>query len=294
MSKSISVDLMTHLSSEVTSIAHCLKLVLKSGAVMGFTDHDKDIVYGGVTYESSTAYNLSSLASSSNLAVDKVDIETVLDSSYITADDLRAGKYDFAEWYLFIVNWRNLTMGKLDLSRGWLGKTEMGKHKYFTEANTVFQAMDQSIVELVAPSCRANLGDARCGINLALHTVSSTVAIGGSHQVFTDSVLTAENMFSHGKLTWTSGLNAGYNMEVKFNTSSGVFTLTQPMPNVINAGDTYTVYRGCDKLLDTCAAVFNNAHNFRGEPWLPGLGRMLKYGKHSSNTSSSGGNLLWR
>lgn len=280
MSKTIGSSLQSHLSGEVTSIAHCLKLVLKNTTVMGFTDHDQDIVYDGVTYESSTAYNLSSLASSSNLSVDKIDIEAVLDSSYITAADLRAGKYDFAEWYLFIVNWKDTTMGKLDLSRGWLGKTEIGKHRYFTEANTIFQALDQNIVELIGPACRANLGDARCGVNLIAYSIGSTVTSVSSNQIFTDTAITTANLYMHGKLTWTSGNNNGYSVEVKSQTSSGVFTLKAPMPNIIQVGDVYSVYQGCDKTLSRCIA-FNNVLNFRGEPWLPGIGRLMQYGKQA-------------
>lgn len=280
MSKTVGASLQSHLSGEVTSIAHCLKLVLKNTTVMGFTDHDQDIVYDGVTYESSTAYNLSSLASSSNLSVDKIDIEAVLDSSYITAADLRAGKYDFAEWYLFIVNWKDTTMGKLDLSRGWLGKTEIGKHRYFTEANTIFQALDQNIVELIGPACRANLGDARCGVNLIAYSIGSTVTSVSSNQIFTDTAITTANLYTHGKLTWTSGNNNGYSVEVKSQTSSGVFTLKAPMPNIIQVGDVYSVYQGCDKTLSRCIA-FNNVLNFRGEPWLPGIGRLMQYGKQA-------------
>lgn len=280
MSKTVGASLQSHLSGEVTSIAHCLKLVLKNTTVMGFTDHDQDIVYDGVTYESSTAYNLSSLASSSNLSVDKIDIEAVLDSSYITAADLRAGKYDFAEWYLFIVNWKDTTMGKLDLSRGWLGKTEIGKHRYFTEANTIFQALDQNIVELIGPACRANLGDARCGVNLIAYSIGSTVTSVSSNQIFTDTAITTANLYMHGKLTWTSGNNNGYSVEVKSQTSSGVFTLKAPMPNIIQVGDVYSVYQGCDKTLSRCIA-FNNVLNFRGEPWLPGIGRLMQYGKQA-------------
>jgi hypothetical protein len=33
---------------------------------------------------------------------------------------------------------------------------------------------------------------------------------------------------------------------------------------------------GCDKELDTCIARFNNAVNFRGEPFVPGTDKILK------------------
>jgi hypothetical protein len=34
--------------------------------------------------------------------------------------------------------------------------------------------------------------------------------------------------------------------------------------------------KGCDKTLPTCFAKFNNVVNFRGEPLVPGLDRMLE------------------
>ena len=57
--KTIGASLKTHLAGEVLSVAYCIKLVLTDATTMGFTDHDEDIVYDGVTYESSTAHNLS-------------------------------------------------------------------------------------------------------------------------------------------------------------------------------------------------------------------------------------------
>lgn len=280
MSKTIGANLKAHLAGDVMSVAHCLKLVRKDATVLGFTDHDQDVVYDGVTYEASTAHNISALASSSNLAVDKVDVESVLDSSYITADDLRAGKYDFAEWYLFLLNWKDTTMGKMDLSRGWLGRVEIGKYKFFCEANSLFQALDQNIVELVSPACRANLGDARCGVVLASFTASGTVtSVASVRQIFSDSSRSeAAATFSQGKLTWLTGGNAGRSMEVKRFEAGGTFTLKSPMPDDVQVGDTYSVYYGCAKTKDDCINVFNNIDNFRGEPWLPGIGKMIKYG----------------
>jgi uncharacterized phage protein (TIGR02218 family) len=78
-------------------------------------------------------------------------------------------------------------------------------------------------------------------------------------------------------LTWTSGNNNGFSIEVKkFNFQTEVFTLFLSMPYDIQVGDNYSVTYGCDKSLDTCKDRFNNVVNFRGEPYLPGLDGLLQ------------------
>jgi uncharacterized phage protein (TIGR02218 family) len=47
------------------------------------------------------------------------------------------------------------------------------------------------------------------------------------------------------------------------------------MPNNIAVGDAFNAIAGCDKTIGTCAGKFANAVNFRGEPYVPGMDKML-------------------
>lgn len=79
--------------------------------------------------------------------------------------------------------------------------------------------------------------------------------------------------FNHGVLTFTSGANIGRAMEIKNHTHrAGMIEieLWQPMGEPITIGDTISVTAGCDKRLETCAARFANAINYRGFPHMPG------------------------
>ena len=49
--RNISTELEAHFSSGCTSLATCWKLMRKDGTVMGFTDHDQDIVFDSITYD---------------------------------------------------------------------------------------------------------------------------------------------------------------------------------------------------------------------------------------------------
>lgn len=277
--KTVSAALLNHLAGSVTTIAHCLKLTRRDGVVMGFTDYTDDILFDGVTYEAGAGANLSALSGSSDLSVDNADITTVLDSEKITSADILAGLYSMAGWELFMLNYADLTMGKLDLSRGWIGEVDYGVVQCKAEARSLYDSLSQYIVELVSPDCQADLGDARCKIDLTSYTVTGAVGTVISDQAFTDATRgEADGWFTGGKLTWTSGANAGKAIEVKkFAAADKSFILFAPMPNAIQAGDQYSVYAGCDKTRDTCKAKFNNIVNFRGFPDLPGTKGLMQY-----------------
>lgn len=81
--------------------------------------------------------------------------------------------------------------------------------------------------------------------------------------------------FDYGLITFDTGANAGLSMEVKAYTT-GQIVLQLPMPHPVEVGDTYTLIAGCDKSMATCRDRFSNLVNFRGEPYLPGLDKIVQ------------------
>jgi hypothetical protein len=154
--KTISSALAQHLASEVTTLASCCKVTRRDGVALGFTDHVRALEVDGVTYRAASGYTRTAIRSTADLAVDNLDVESVFSDDGITEDDLRAGQYDFAEVRMFLVNHENLGQGILKLRRGWLGEVTIRDGMY-------------------APSCAADLGDARCAVNLAALEKSGTV-----------------------------------------------------------------------------------------------------------------------
>jgi hypothetical protein len=49
----------THLASGATTLAWCWRLVRRDNVSLGFTDHDRDLVFGGTTYEAATGFTAS-------------------------------------------------------------------------------------------------------------------------------------------------------------------------------------------------------------------------------------------
>jgi len=279
--KQISTQLAAHLASEVTTLAGCWKLTRRDSTVLGFTDHDQDIIMDGITYAASTGFTPSAVQNSGTLSVDNLDVEGMLISGSITEADILAGLYDFAEIEIFQVNYTDLTQGTLQLRRGWLGEVSLYKQQFIAEVRGLTQRLSQTIGELYSSSCRATLGDSRCKVDMMANTVTGSVFTSSSNLQFTDSARTeASDTFSFGTVTFTSGANNGISMEVKeyIYTSglAGQLVLVLPMPYPILSGDSYSLTKGCDKTLTTCFLRFNNVVNFRGEPLVPGLDRMLE------------------
>lgn len=73
------------------------------------------------------------------------------------------------------------------------------------------------------------------------------------------------------------GNNAGLKQEIKeFGPSPAFVKLFLPMPFNIQIGDAFTITAGCDKVRPTCRDTFDNIHNIRAEPDVPGNDLVFK------------------
>ena len=285
--RTASSPLNAHLAGEVTSLAICWKLTLVDTSVMGFTDHTSDLTISSQLYKAATGFSPTSIETKDRFSVDNLDVAGVLDTASITEADIMAGKYDFAEIEIFMVNVTDLTQGTITHRRGWLGEVSLKNSQFIAEVRGLTQKLSQNIVELYSPTCRAIFGDTRCKVNLASFTVGSTVNTVTSRQVIIcNSMTQAAGYFSSGEIRWLTGANAGRRMEIK-EFSNKQFTLVLPMPNNIAVGDTFNAIAGCDKTFNNCFSKFSNAVNFRGEPYVPGMDKMLATAATSNDLQSA-------
>lgn len=276
--KNISPELKNHLSREVTTLATCWKITRKDNSVKAFTNLDKDIEFESVVYTSITGFNPTSIETKDNLSVDNLDVDGVLNNDFITAPDLLAGLYDFAEVEIFFINYEDLPQGKLQLKKGTLGEVKLKGNNFTAEIRGLAESLQQNIGELYSASCRAILGDNRCKVDLSSFKVSASVTEIIDNNSFRASVLTQANgYFTGGEIKFTSGSNINLRMEVK-EFSESVISLALSFPYQIQIGDNFEALAGCDKTVSTCKSKFDNIINFRGEPHIPGTDQISKTG----------------
>jgi uncharacterized phage protein (TIGR02218 family) len=280
--RTIPVDLQSKLDSGCTTLCRCWTLTRSDGVVQGFTDHDEDVILGGVTCAAGTGLTGSEATQKLGLAADTSEISGALAADTLNEDDLAAGRYDAAAVELWLTDWSEPALRVL-IAKGALGEVKRDSTAFTAELRGSSDRLSQQTGRLFTTTCSADLGDARCKVDL---TAAAYRGVGSVTSVTATSSFVADGLdafddgwFTAGKLTFTSGGNAGLSVEVKThrNTGSVSIDLWQAMPEPIAAGDAFTVTAGCDKAFATCHDRFANAVNFRGFPHIPGNDFVISY-----------------
>lgn len=261
---------------------------------MGFTDHDRDLVFNGVTFEAQAGFEASEIESSLGLSVDNLEASGALDSMQLDAEKLRAGDFDHATIEIWRVNWQDVAQRVL-LRKGHLGEVTHGGTGFIAEVRGLSHLLNQTKGRVFQFGCDANLGDTRCKVNLetpAFRGLGSIVASEGNRR-FTVAGFASftAGWFSLGTLNWTSGLNAGRREEVKLHGSSNIIELWQAASFAVAVGDGFTARAGCDKQFGTCRAKFFNGENFRGFPHLPGTDFVTTFAVREDQNNDGGSRL---
>lgn len=278
----MSPELKAHYALGTTTIATLVKLTRTDDFVLTVTlDHDAMVTFDGDDYLPAFGMIPSTVETSSNLSVDNLDAKGALMLLGITESDIDAGLWDMCDVRVMRVNWKDLTMGCEKVKRGNFGQISIGRDKFSNEIRGITQRLQQTIGDIVTPACNADLFDARCKV-VATEGVwkfsGVVVTTATSTRKFTATSLTqAAGFFDGGKVTCTTGLNAGLSKEIKAHTAGGVIELQEPFPYAIAVANQFTVFAGCQKRFDEdCVSKFNNPANNRSFPRIPGQDQMFK------------------
>lgn len=277
--------LQEHLNSGATTLCWCWRLTRRDGVKIGFTDHDRDLTFDGTTFEASAGFTPTEMRQSVGLGVDNLEVEAALTSDRLTEDDLAAGLYDDARVEIFRVNWRNPEQRVL-MRCGSLGEVSRSGALFRAEIRGLSHYLQQPSGRLYQFTCDANLGDARCKVDLTSSTYhgTGTITVIRSPRTFEVEGLEgyADGWFSRGLMTFRSGLNSGQSIEIRSHrvqNGAAVIELWQEPSKVVQPGEEIEVKAGCDKQLATCRDKFNNVVNFRGFPHMPGNDFVTSYAR---------------
>ena len=131
MPKNLTAAMRAHLDEETTRLAAIWRITRKDGQQFFFTDHDRDIVFGGEVYRADAGFERTAIRSDAGFAVDNLDLVGVFAEGGIVEDEVRAGLFD-AEIRVSFVNWEDPDgHGEIRLRRGTLGETRLTPQGYF-------------------------------------------------------------------------------------------------------------------------------------------------------------------
>ncbi|MFK8252223.1 DUF2163 domain-containing protein [Ancylobacter terrae] len=270
------------LAGGVTTLARCWRITRTDGVVIGVTDHDGDLVVDGTLFRAAGGVAGSEETASLGFAVDGSELSAALTADILDEDALAAGLFDGAGVDLLLADW-SAPADFLALRRFRLGEVRREGGAFVAELRGPADRLNEIRGRLFTSACAADLGDARCRIDLAApaYRATGTVETVEAAGLFTVTGLEAfaDGHFSRGRLLFEDGANAGFASEVKAHgLADGAVRLTlwQRPPQLVAAGAAFTVTAGCDKRFSTCRDRFANALNFRGFPHMPGNDAVMR------------------
>lgn len=266
----------TILSGGTLTLATGLRLLRRDGLALGFTSHDRDITIGGQLYDSEAGLNVSNLVNTEGFAVDNLELSTLDDGVIFDAAEIFNGVWTNAKFFIIRYNW--VTGNKVEnLMAGTIGEASVRRSTISIELRGLQQYLQQPIGSVSTKTCRARLGDSRCGVDLGPFTQTGTVTSVTSNYLFAATGRTeAADYFGEGLLEWLTGDNAGMRTKIRTHATGGVFTQALPTFRPIQAGDTFEVIAGCRKRLEDCRDKFSNILRMVAEPHRPPIDQLTK------------------
>lgn len=298
--KTLPTALQAHLDEGATTLCYCWRVVRKDGTVLGFTDHDENLSFDGVTYEAEAGFSASQMQAALGMSVDNLELIGGFNSDHISEADLISGEYDDADVTLFWVNWED-TAQRLVVMTGNIGEVAQSGIEFTAELRSLTHRLNQKVGRRYQRTCDAVFCDvgqskARCKLNAVTFTSSGTVTSVTSPSAFKANGLgAADDYYSRGLVTWTSGANAGAQADVRTHTKVGGevgIDLWTPQIGDIEVGDTFDILAGCKQTLDVCRTKFNNVDNFQGFPHMPGQDVITRYATEG-DADNDGGALVF-
>lgn len=268
--------LAAHLAGQATTICRAWRVTRSDGQVLGFTDHDRDLAFGGTHFSAASGFQASEVESALGLSVEGAEVAGAFSDAAISERDLAEGRFDGARVELFAVNWA-APDDHLLLHVHELGEVTRAGQAFRAELRSLAHRLDAVKGRVYGRRCDADLGDARCGVDLSdpqYRAEGTVIAATGKAAVLVSGLDGLEpGWFRHGFLHWTAGANAGLKVEIldhRVDADGVRLDFWMPVANRPEPGDAFTVTAGCSKSFETCRKKFSNQLNFRGFPHLPG------------------------
>lgn len=289
--RTIPIQLQEHKNSDATTLCHLIRIETDDGEVIGMTTLDRDVLYHDgrslLTYKAAVGFQPATIYAAADFGVDNSEFQGLVPEFDLELDEKRvnAGVYDYAKFWLYQVNYENLTMGHMLVMSGTLGETRsVDGITLFGEMRSKLDNFRKPMCELDSLRCRAIFGSTRaeerfpCGYPVeTLWKPGQVTSVGlESTRTFTDTSRTeAAGHFEPGVIKWITGDNAGKVIEVEQSTATGIISLAFPLPYPIQVSDEYEIREDCSKqardATKGCKFWYGAQwiHHFRGEPDIP-------------------------
>lgn len=277
-------ELQDHLRTGVTTTARVWQLIRADGGQYGFTDHDRDLEFGGQQFRADTGLSAGVLAQSSGLSVDNTEALGALTDAALNEKDIIAGRFDGAEVVAWLVNWRDVSERKV-VFRGSIGEIRRVNGAFHAELRGLSEMLNRPMGRAFQKADMSIYADDSHGIDLTLpeFMVETPLLSLSAGRVFVvaEQASYDAGWFERGVMTVVSGTGAGLKRMIKRDYAardgSRVIEIWDPLRFDLAVGDLLRLTAGNDGRFDTWMSKFGNAMDFKGFPDLPSEDWLASY-----------------
>ena len=268
-----------------------------SSAAVGLTSNTRDMTlpgHPGVTFRSTPGITPTAVEQALDVA-SNLEMTGIYQTGIFQHIDVMAGKWAFASIEVFTACWNNTDLGELVDFKGNMGEFKDYQTYFTAEGRGLISRLSNDVNAVTSRFCRVKeFRDAQCGHVAATVTINSNVYdivnaglpaasivdVDGEFVEFDSADLPfspanaeTDRVFLNGKITCTTGPNAGVSREIA--SVLAIFPglrvyLKRSFPYSVAIGNEFTLTAGCNRTIENCMK-FSNIVNRRAEDWIPGV-----------------------
>lgn len=273
------------------TLSRCLKIVMRDGTELGFTDHDRDLEvaldndqYGPITYLSGHGMIVGDMSLAIGLDSDNTEASFPI-NELISREAVLARRFHMARAYTFEADWTQAAPEPLELMAGYIAEARPERNMAVFEIRSQADRWNTTIGRILSPRCTATFGDAQCGATPTNFPTQVVEVLSNMRFRVDIAADLSDDFFRYGEAEFTSGgLAATWPYEVvAFDGYTQEVEVLSPMPGFPEVGDQLLLRDGCSRLkastdtsIQTCL-THNNVRRFRGFDQVPGSDRYLRF-----------------
>lgn len=259
---------------ELEGVATFWRIFRRDGVTLGFTSHDRDLWFDGVTHRAAPGMVPSAIRRNAGFLPDSAEMQGPLSHGSIDRADLTSGRFDGAAVEIGAVDWE--TLDRFVLYHGSIGHVATRGNGFVADLVSSKARLEADPVPRSSPTCRARFCGPGCTLPAARFSREARISAVDQPSNRLSFDIPDHDPLRHGELRWIDGPHVGAVMQIIHADTNALYADT-PLSSNLAVGARAILREGCDHTVATCANRFANAINFQGEPFLPGNDLLMRY-----------------